>query len=249
MKKKTADNTPNANDFFRFPSTPHLSWLGQGDTPRDDKLLPPTEARALLAGDVSVEEKLDGANLGFSLAPDGTLRAQNRGQYLEAPFAGQFARLPAWLAQHEEGLRAVLRPHLMLFGEWCAARHSLDYCALPDWFLLFDVYDRDCGRFWSTQRRNALAAQAGVATVPLLQQGRTNLAALERFVMEAPSRYREGQPLEGVVVRRESKDWCEARAKLVHPDFTQAIERHWRSRAVEWNRVDWARQQSAATAA
>ena len=47
------------------------------------------EGAQLLAGEVAVEEKLDGANLGFSLAPDGVLRAQNRGQYLAHPHAGQ----------------------------------------------------------------------------------------------------------------------------------------------------------------
>ncbi len=75
-------------DFFRFPHTPHLAWLGEG-SPRDDKVLSPDEVTALLAGDVVVEEKLDGANLGLSLAPDGSLRAQNRGQYLAQPHAGQ----------------------------------------------------------------------------------------------------------------------------------------------------------------
>ena len=93
-------------DFFRFPHTPHLAWLGQG-IPRDDKVLSRAEAQALLLGEVVVEEKLDGANLGISLAPDGGLRAHYRGQYLGAPFAGQFSRLPAWLAMHESGLRAV----------------------------------------------------------------------------------------------------------------------------------------------
>ena len=127
-------------DFFRFPHTPHLAWLGEG-SPRDDKVMSPSEVAALLAGDVVVEEKLDGANLGLSLAPDGSLRAQNRGQYLTEPHAGQFARLPAWLAQHDKAMRSVLTPNLILFGEWCAARHSLDYAALPDWFLLFDVFD------------------------------------------------------------------------------------------------------------
>jgi ATP-dependent RNA circularization protein (DNA/RNA ligase family) len=119
-------------------------------------VLSPNEVTALLAGDVVVEEKLDGANLGLSLTPDGSLRAQNRGQYLAEPHAGQFARLPAWLAQHGEGLRSVLTPNLIAFGEWCAARHSPDYAALPDWFLLFDVYDRTEDRFWSTARRNEL---------------------------------------------------------------------------------------------
>ncbi|HBO9977347.1 TPA: RNA ligase family protein [Pseudomonas aeruginosa] len=226
-------------DFFRFPATPHLAWLAKDGMPRDDKVFSTTEAQALLAGNVVVEEKLDGANLGLSLASDGTLRAQNRGQYLDGSHAGQFARLPAWLTQHEIGLRTVLRPELILFGEWCAARHSLDYGTLPDWFLLFDVYDRSTGRFWSTVRRDALAAEAGLATVPRVLTGHATLESLKQLVLDVPSRYRAGLPLEGVVVRRESTDWCETRAKLVRPDFTQAIDTHWRKRAIEWNRVDW----------
>jgi len=224
--------------FFRFPHTPHLVWLGQ-DAPRDDKVFSSAEAQALLASDVVVEEKLDGANVGFSLTSDGGLRAQNRGQYLSEPHAGQFARLPTWLAQHGEALRSVLAPALMLFGEWCAARHSLDYVALPDWFLLFDVYDRHTGRFWSSARRNALAELAGLVTVPRIADGQFTVAALKELVTTRSSRYRQG-PLEGVVIRRESVQWCESRAKLVRPDFTQAIETHWRKRAVEWNRVDFA---------
>jgi len=223
--------------FFRFPHTPHLVWLGEG-VPRDDKVLSVREAATLLAGDVVVEEKLDGANLGLSLAPDGGLRAQNRGQYLAEPHAGQFTRLPAWLGQHSEALRAVLKPNLIIFGEWCAARHSLDYAALPDWFLLFDVYDRAAARFWSTSRRNTLARAAGLITVPQWLHGKTTVAALKQLVIAHPSRYRAGG-LEGVVIRRESPEWCEARAKLVRADFTQAIDTHWRKRAIEWNRVDY----------
>ncbi|MEA9427853.1 RNA ligase family protein [Aeromonas caviae] len=223
------------SDFFRFPHTPHLAWLGEG-SPRDDKVLAPNEVTGLLAGDVVVEEKLDGANVGFSLARDGHLRAQNRGQYLAEPHAGQFARLPTWLAQHSESLRSVLKPNLILFGEWCAARHSLDYAALPDWFLLFDVYDRIADRFWSSSRRNALASGAGLLTVPQLLHGKATVQTLKQLVTETASRYRTGA-LEGVVIRRESVDWCEARAKLVRPDFTQAIDTHWRKRALEWNRI------------
>lgn len=222
-------------DFFRFPHTPHLLWLGQG-SPRDDKVLSPHEVTDLLAAEVVIEEKLDGANVGFSLAPDGSLRAQNRGQYLVEPHAGQFARLPAWLAQHSEGLRSVLTPKLIVFGEWCAARHSLDYAALPDWFLLFDVYDRGAGQFWSTPRRNDLASRAGLLTVSQVQQGKVTVSDLKKLVSDTTSRYRAG-PLEGVVIRRESVDWCEARAKLVRPDFTQTIDTHWRKRALEWNRI------------
>lgn len=224
-------------EFFRFPHTPHLAWLGES-APRDDKVLTPAEGESLLADPVMVEEKLDGANLGLSLAPDGNLRAQNRGQYLAEPHAGQFARLPAWMAQHGAALNTVMRPDLILFGEWCAARHSLDYGALPDWFLLFDVFDRATSRFWSTARRNALASRVGLLTVPQIVHGKMTVSALKQLVATTHSRYRSG-PLEGLVIRRESSEWCEARAKLVRPDFTQAIDSHWRKRAIEWNRIDY----------
>lgn len=222
-------------EFFRFPHTPHLAWLGEG-SPRDDKVLSSKEAAMLLAGGVVVEEKLDGANVGLSLATDGSLRAQNRGQYLQEPYVGQFTRLPAWLAQHSDGLHSVLKPNLILFGEWCAARHSLDYMALPDWFLLFDVYDYTAGKFWSTSRRDALASSAGLMCVPRLLQGNTTLEALKKLVSVSSSHCRTGS-LEGVVIRKESSDWCEARAKLVRHDFTQAIDTHWRKRSLEWNRI------------
>lgn len=222
-------------NFFRFPHTPHLAWLGEG-SPRDDKVLLPNDVTGLLAGDVVVEEKLDGANIGLSLAPDGRLRVQNRGQYLVEPYAGQFTRLPGWLAEHGECLRTVLTQNLILFGEWCAARHSLDYATLPDWFLIFDVYDRCTSRFWSCSRRNELACRAGLVTVPQVLQGKMTMNALKKLVVTKPSHYRKG-PLEGVVIRRESTDWCEARAKLVRHDFTQAIDTHWRKRALEWNHI------------
>ena len=222
-------------DFFRFPHTPHLAWLGEG-SPRDDKVLLPNEVEALLAADVVVEEKLDGANIGLSIAPNGSLRAQNRGQYLAKPHAGQFARLPSWLTHHSESLRSVLTPNLVLFGEWCAARHSLDYTALPDWFLLFDVYDRSVDRFWNCTRRNELASRAGLVTVQELLHGKTTLTTLKQLVATKQSHYRQGPP-EGVVIRLDSVEWCNARAKLVRPDFTQTIATHWRKRTIEWNRA------------
>lgn len=227
------------SQFCRFPHTPHLAWLGK-DEPRDDKVLSAAEAADLMSAEVILEEKVDGANLGFSLSEEGELRAQNRGQYLAEPHSGQFARLPQWLEIHGGGIGDVLLEHadhgLMLFGEWCAARHSLDYTRLPDWFLLFDVLETTTSRFWSSTRRDALATRLGLATTPKLSSGRFKLAELTAKVDSWPSRFRDG-PLEGIVVRRESADWCERRAKLVRADFTQAIGEHWRNRRLEWNRL------------
>ena len=187
------------NAFFRFPHTPHLAWLGRGE-PRDDKVLSEAEAAELLSAEVVLEEKVDGANLGFSLSADGELRVQNRGQYLAEPHSGQFARLPQWLAIHSSGIGDALLEHadngLMLFGEWCAARHSLDYTRLPDWFLLFDVFEGSSGHFWSSSRRDDLAAAglsannglaaifAGLGDLP---NGAEIKAAFERGLAEGPA--------------------------------------------------------------
>lgn len=221
--------------FFRFPHTQHIAWLGN-DTPRDDKVLAPEEVRTLLCGPVVVEEKLDGANLGFSVSAGGRLRAQNRGQYLDATPDGQFRRLPEWMALHGLSLERALGENLIAFGEWCAARHSLDYSRLPDWWLLFDIYDRSEQKFWSTCRRDAFANAVGLAKVACVASGMQTLASLVDGLERWESRYRNGG-LEGVVVRRENADWLECRGKLVRADFTQAIDGHWRSRRLQWNRV------------
>ena len=102
--------------------------------------------------------------------------------------------------------------------------------------MLFDVYDRQEKRFWSTDRRNAWAAEMGFNTVPRLYAGEVTLDQLREWVHAHDSQFRQGN-LEGIVVRRENADWLDNRAKLVRADFTQTIDAHWRSRALEWNRV------------
>lgn len=223
------------SEFFRFPHTPHIAWLASGSA-RDDKVLSEDEAEKLLAEEVVIEEKLDGANLGFSIGPDGTLRVQNRGQYLLPPFTGQFAQVGKWMDAHQDRLFDGLTESLMVFGEWCAARHSLAYDQLPDWWLMFDVYDRGAKCFWSTARRNQLAVVLGVSVVPCLYQGRVTLMQLKSWAFGEGSRFRQGHA-EGVIVRSEDEMWLQQRAKLVRPNFTQAITKHWRHRVTEWNRI------------
>lgn len=223
------------SDFFRFPHTPHLTWLGEG-RPRDDKVLTIAEANQFLQKSVVLEEKIDGANLGISVGPDGVLRAQNRGQYLQPPFKGQFSRLNSWIASHNLALVDALGQNLILFGEWAAATHSIVYDRLPDFFLVFDIYDRLEGRFWSTRRRDILAEQNGLALVPTIGAGHFTLTELKQRVLNAQSTCHSGG-CEGIYLRQENADWLVARAKLVHPDFVQGIGAHWRLHALRWNSV------------
>ncbi len=128
---------------------------------------------------------------------------------------------------------------MILFGEWCAAGHSVAYTHLPDPFLLLDVADPERQRFWSRNRRDAAAHLLGLAIVPLLQDNsRHTLHALSSEINQFQSLYHPGPP-EGVILRQEDPHWCVARAKLVRSDFSQAIEEHWSSRPIEWNGIDY----------
>lgn len=221
--------------FFRFPHTPHLAWLGDG-TPRDDKVLSDIHREKLLSNSVCIEEKVDGANLGISLDQAGNFRVQNRGQYLRPPYPDQFSRLDAWLERKGEALFDGLTSNLLVFGEWCAARHSLSYDSLPDWWLVFDIYDRNLERFWEPQRRDSWARACGLSTVSALGSGHFSLAELVTMVNSRDSSYRDG-PLEGLVVRSSADGWTSSRAKLVRADFVQGICSHWRDRSISWNRL------------
>lgn len=219
--------------FFRFPRTPHLVWLGPGK-PRGDKVLSAEEAATLLAHDVVVEEKVDGANLGISVDEWGTVRAQNRGAFVALDGErGQFSPLGRWLRPRLTKLADALAPDLILFGEWCYAVHGVKYTRLPDWFLAFDVYDRARAEFWSAERRDALTATLGIASVPRLDFGRFGLSEL--VGMLGQSRLAADGTAEGLYIRRDVGERLVFRAKLVRPEFVQAMDDHWSRKRLRTN--------------
>lgn len=222
-------------EFVKFPSTPHLAWLSTAQF-RKDKVLSPTEVDAILTSDVTVEEKLDGANIGFGVAGSGELAIQNRGTILGPNSHAQFAPLWNWLATRRADLTAALGSRLVLFGEWCFARHSCYYDRLPDWFLAFDVYDHDELAFWSVVRRDGLCEKLGLHRVPRIASGRFSQQQLVRL-LERQSAFGP-ERVEGLYVRADQGPHLRARAKLVRPEFTQSIGAHWKSRRLELNRLE-----------
>ena len=220
------------SDVWKFPSTPHLAWLAKSAL-RADKLLSPLEVNCFFSGEIVIEEKIDGANLGLSFDARGHLRFQNRGDWVDGRFSGQWKLLRGWASKHEAALHDVLPQNHVLFGEWCYAVHSVRYDRLPDWYLAFDVYDPKVRRFWSTRRRDALLTAAQIEQVPRISRGRF---ALEDFKQILKGRSAFGPSMrEGLYLRIEDDGWLLNRAKLVNPEFTQAIARHWSKKPLESN--------------
>lgn len=219
-------------EFYKFPSTPHLGIL-PGVEIRNDKVLTLAEREEFLSHFIIVEEKVDGANLGISFNSDGQLLLQNRGNYFALPGAGQWKKLCEWIQFHFDRLIDCLLDRYILFGEWCYAQHSIYYDHLPDWFLAFDIYDRHQEKFFSTSRRDELIDNLALIKVPQIVS-QTHCSYSELLSLMAKSAFADG-PAEGIYLRFDDGEWLGQRAKIVRPDFTQAIGRHWSRSSIRPN--------------
>lgn len=221
----------------KFPRTPHIFDAGGNAVTRDDLILDSAEAAEFYSGaQVVLEEKVDGANLGVYINPnDHKLLFQNRSHFVCSSSGSQWKKLDAWEHRHGPEVRRFLVPgRHVLYGEWLAQTHSLEYDQLPSYFVAFDVFDRVAARFWSrTRLRKALAAYTTIPMVPPVVVGPLTGPDDLRRHLDTPSRYRSGGAfVEGVYLRLDDGPWLRSRAKLVRPDFIQAINdgQHWTRR-------------------
>lgn len=221
------------NDFYKFPSTPHLALLGDVVV-RGDKVMSESERNDFLRHELMVEEKVDGANLGISFDTSGNIRVQNRGAYLHLPSSGQWKKLFEWLAPKTDVLFEQLTDRYILFGEWCYAQHSVNYDRLPDWFLVFDVFDKRNSRFLSCSRRDTIIRALGIAQVPMIKRGHFSLSELSKLLSQSCL---SDKPAEGLYFRFDKGDWLVQRAKLVRPAFIQSVGQHWSRSDIKVNRL------------
>ncbi len=221
-----------SNDFFKFPHTPHLYWLGDHSA-RSDKIFNLKEAEDFLSKEVIIEEKIDGANIGISLDSNFEIRIQNRGSYLTERNHSQFKSIWNWINIHEHELIDFLEDRYILFGEWCYAIHSVKYKNLPDYFLAFDIYDKLESQFWNVERRNNLLNKINLEKVPELFKGQCERNKI-LDLLESQSAFGNSF-LEGIYLRKENDKYLEGRCKVVRKDFTQNIEEHWSKKELKTN--------------
>lgn len=201
---------------------------------RNDKVLSSDEIERVLSQTVSIEEKIDGANLGISFNDDGDLKLQNRGSYLIEPLYGQWKHVKDWLRNRESVIFDVITNRYILYGEWCYAKHSLYYNALPDWFIGFDLFDKKNERFLSVKQRNDLLNQMEIEIVPLLGQGIYSVDVLTKFFTR--SKY-GNEMCEGIYIRQDKDNYLQYRAKMVREEFKQNIGEHWSKGRLQCNKV------------
>lgn len=234
--------------LLKFPRTPHLLNLGAA-TP--DDLISSSREVVELRGRVTIEEKIDGANMGISLDWSGVIRVQNRSHWVSSADAPQFRPLDAWIAANDASLRAILGrdqhfpERYVLYGEWMVATHSVKYTSLPGPFVAFDLYDRAEGSFASRRVLAATLRGSGIPLTPLIGEegeggsvrrlGRKEIGEM----LARPSAFSPGERVEGVYIRTEDEGRLRTlgRGKIVRGDFI-AGNAHWTRGPLELNKYE-----------
>ena len=233
--------------FYKFPRTRHLANLGSAT--RDDLLYTSSEVDAFLKPSpnisITIQEKVDGANMGISIDRETlALRVQNRSHFVNSKSHLQFKKLDAWIDRNKEDLLRVLTcdnlhapGRYILFGEWLAAKHSVEYTNLPDLFIAFDIFDSIEKKFFSSKRLFEALRMTMIKTVPLVKvQFRNTQDAISEIEKGNISAFGDSR-LEGYYFRREDDDWLIDRAKIVRSDFIEDKDEHWAKKAITWNQV------------
>ena len=224
--------------LLKFPRTPHL--LNLGATTDDDIVLADFD---ILKGNLTLEEKVDGANMGISLAYDGSIRVQNRSHWVSSADHAQFKPLDRWMERHRAPLCQILNrddqypERFILYGEWVVAKHSIRYDNLPDRFIAFDLFDRLEGTFASRSILARALSKHGIHQVPLLAHT-AQVSKTEVMQMLTRSSAYSRERVEGVYVRFEDDKRIQTlqRGKVVRGDFITGNE-HWSKGQTVYNNV------------
>lgn len=217
-------DSPKYNRTYHFPFSPGAQ--------NDDKIS--LDMGSLIGAPIVITEKIDGSNT--SLEKDGCFARTHSGPPTHASFDG----LKALHGQ----VKYKIPDNYQFFGEWCFAKHSIEYSELPGYFLLFNV--RSMGEHltaWAAWEEVKMwADELGVPTVPVLFEGQVNyeyqLKELVESFMNQPSAC--GGIREGVVVRLSAgftdDRFSKCVMKCVRANHIQTDE-HWKNQEIIRNKL------------
>lgn len=245
--------------IIKYPRTPHIqgSRLQPGDEDLRQRRFSEIVGRHLV-----LEEKIDGANSAISFTDDGELRLQSRGHFLTGGGREKhYDLLKQWSAVHKDRLYEVLGDRYIMYGEWMYAKHTIYYDMLPNYFMEFDILDRETDRFLDTPSRHALISGLPVCSCPVLASGvfskvedivaylgDSNYISAnhidhlreeaERIGLDADRICREtdaSRTMEGIYIKVEEGGEVVDRMKYVRASFLQTVEEsqsHWLDRPI-----------------
>jgi atypical dual specificity phosphatase len=237
---------PSMTMYQKFPSTPHLVALQSLSS--DDKLVTKEQENLVYHHHITVEEKIDGAQLSIGWNKStSTFVLHNRSKEITSASSSQWKGIDTFLKENHDDLYSLLKDgNTTLCGEWLAAEHSIHYTNLPSsYFVAFDIKKtphESHGQediFLSRRLFWKLIKPTRLVHVPVLFHGviadqKTLLRLLQQRSTYAPEKQQEG-----IYIRVDNVDntRLKLRCKVVNKDFIQTIEDsgHWSSKVMVKN--------------
>merc|ERR1712048_755628 len=118
-------------------------------------------------------------------------------------------------------------------------KHSILYDHLPDYFLVFDLFDRHSQTFISRKKLEKLCKNRFCMTRIIKRTKFECKEEIESLMNETQSEYASGCAIEGLYLKIDDDDKGinVHRCKLVRSEFIQGISEHWIHQKIEFNTV------------
>lgn len=217
---------PSFKDVLpEYPATRHLPWKPNN---KGDKLATLQEAAVIFDGErTCVQEKIDGANCGMAYL-NGHPVVRNRtkilrkGQEMKNPSQAQFASSWNWMHQNKS-MFDVLDEHgpYSVYGEWMIQQHGMEYDALPEWFIAFDVYDWEKDHYIDPKKADNILRACGFSVIPTLLYGKLDSYETLEELANGPSIFTLGAKREAIIVKVSNGESITTKFKMVRQGFEQ----------------------------
>lgn len=207
------------DSLIKYPRTPHLPW-SPGAT-NDDRMLANVEH--FIGKQVVVSVKMDGEN---------TTMYQHHIHARSLDSKHHVSR--DWVKKVWSEIRHDIPDGWRICGENLYAVHSIEYHALPSYFMVFSIWDQD--RCLSYQETKEWTALLGLHMVPELYIGVWDEAAIRSLYTPNYA----GDDMEGYVVRVQGSfslnQFDRSLAKFVRRGHVQT-DQHWSHQQIRPNGI------------
>lgn len=174
-----------------------------------------------IKGDITITEKLDGANASFGINQKGELECWSRNETLSE--TNNLQGFYQWVQTRIDATQ--LLPNVIYYGEWLV-KHKIDYGKWHNDFYLFDIFSIDKNHFLTREELIFFSHKNNICLVPEFYSGEfISVEHIESFVGKS-----EIAPKgigEGVVVKNTSYKNSFGNVvyvKFVAPEFKERIK-------------------------
>jgi len=212
------------NNFFKFPKTPHMAGSAVVD---EDESLSELEFNNLIKlsniTNIIVQEKIDGTNVSVHFQEEWQPILQKRSGLILQGERHQYNLFRDYIWSNLELFWEILGTKYCLFGEGVWQQHSVGYDELPNYFIVFDILEKETGNFVSYKKLVEII-NGKLTIVPLVQhweisnsQNIKYQTELQKLLYSKSSFGKEQQ--EGLYIRFESLEYVMYRCKLRRKTF------------------------------